>query len=1414
MGFLDSLKKKAEARASQVYDQVNMFDNGRTYQQRTPTNNRSVLGQATHNGATNTVGNMLVKPLIINPGQMAVETGRMIAAGQSNNQSAIDASLARQKQNLNASIGGFLYHQGKGAVDAVSALPRAIQGDVTGGSLVHFKNPVMNDVGFAVTNPLGFALDKTGVAKQHAPTQAQNNAYKKGLKGLDSTVVGQMVSPAQSMANSFIPGAKDASAEAGYDVNGSFAKKFIAEPAMGTFGAYGLLKGGESVATKGKGMIAGKPPVMTEPVVAAPKAPTVKPTTMAEDLASIAQKDPASRPNGAINTNIENIMNTPLEQRGHSFAIDAVTQAKSLPKADQASMLSSLNVGDINIGKQFYKTVVDPKTNKISQQLINPKLDPAKMSPDQIVEAAGIKPPAPAEPVPVENAPVNGKQSRFANRTVQKSEEVSPELKQMVAQEKVGYDPHTNEGRLAAASEFLKNKTPDDAYSEVIKSFENEAKVNDQHVVNAIQTAKLLDESAKEGDLMKATEIYDNLSRHLSKKGQEIQAASLLSNRTPQGLYYSALKALRQGKVDPTPEMQTTLKAMTDKIKAAEKGSEARDYAIKEMQQYVARQIPSPLLDKMISGWKAGLLTGVKTITGNAESNLTFRVAHEASKPLAVAIDRGISAFTKKRSQALTYRGSLSGAGEGFQKGWQYFKTGIDERSGVTNKFLEGSSGKELNFKNKYINAYVNGVFRNMGAQDRPFYYSQLRTSLNELATVEGKNMGLKGRELRAHVDKTMADPSMDMMQIAKNEADRAVLAQDTGLSKVAGGLRQSVDRMDPGITKTILKTGIETTMPFTGVPSAFVSRVIDFTPAGPLKLAADRLFFKKEISQRDFSNALAEATTGTGVMWLGSELAKNGQLSGPYPNDPKEQARWKAEGITPNSIKIGGKWVSLNYLGPSGMLLNAGARAHESAANGGNALSNVGAAAGGMPKDLTQQSFLQGVSNAVSAVNDPGRYLNNYLNSQAGSIIPTIINDIGNATDSQQRDRNNPIDAVKSRLPVVRTSLPESIDVFGNKLKATSNPVDRMINPLRPSNERQNDVFSEINRLHGQNVDVMPTNLDKTQSFDGVKVPLTDAQRKQLQTSVGQNTQKLWGEAMKSDEYKALSDDGKKKMLDGIYQTVLEGEKRKFQADNSLGQYNQTFDGKAQKLSKNASSYLDGGMDISKFAKEPGGSGGTQLTINKSLGGNSKTILKGYNNMDTDQRQKWFDSANDNEYKYQQAKYENDKANGTLTKAEDARAKYDLAQAKVGSSYTKEVRDLYSLNKTELYSLLTSDPKGQELANQIVAYGDQLESAGLGNNKWRDSKGNIAFAPKEKGGGSGRKGGKGKTGSALSDSAIISAVGKNSNAAKGAKVSKVAAPRQMSARGIQAYKKTVAGAGPTKVAVVKKQLKLARSTA
>lgn len=78
-------KKELEDIASRSWDQLNPLDNGRTWEQRTPTNNRSVNQQLYENGVNNQVG----KPLW----QTGVKTGNTLRAANAGVIGAIDAGI-------------------------------------------------------------------------------------------------------------------------------------------------------------------------------------------------------------------------------------------------------------------------------------------------------------------------------------------------------------------------------------------------------------------------------------------------------------------------------------------------------------------------------------------------------------------------------------------------------------------------------------------------------------------------------------------------------------------------------------------------------------------------------------------------------------------------------------------------------------------------------------------------------------------------------------------------------------------------------------------------------------------------------------------------------------------------------------------------------------------------------------------------------------------------------------------------------------------------------------------------------------------------------------------------------------------------------------------------------------------------
>jgi hypothetical protein len=144
---------------------------------------------------------------------------------------------------------------------------------------------------------------------------------------------------------------------------------------------------------------------------------------------------------------------------------------------------------------------------------------------------------------------------------------------------------------------------------------------------------------------------------------------------------------------------------------------------------------------------------------------------------------------------------------------------------------------------------------------------------------------------------------------------------------------------------------------------------------------------------------------------------------------------------------------------------------------------------------------------------------------------------------------------------------------------------------------------------------------------------------------------------------------------------------------------------------------------------------------VNASVPKPQKDFLTKYNATSKAARDKAAYSQNDYDYNYAVAKYANDKANGTLSKAADIKARDAIDKAKVGKDYSKDVRDLYSLSKGDIYDFITSDKNGNKYANDLMAYDQALKGAGLiSSAKFRNGFGS------DKSGGARRSGGRGSS--------------------------------------------------------------------
>ena len=114
---------------------------------------------------------------------------------------------------------------------------------------------------------------------------------------------------------------------------------------------------------------------------------------------------------------------------------------------------------------------------------------------------------------------------------------------------------------------------------------------------------------------------------------------------------------------------------------------------------------------------------------------------------------------------------------------------------------------------------------------------------------------------------------------------------------------------------------------------------------------------------------------------------------------------------------------------------------------------------------------------------------------------------------------------------------------------------------------------------------------------------------------------------------------------------------------------------------------------------------------------------------------------SNDAEYNSFKKEYDDKIKNNEYTKAGKIKAENKLRKLEVGKPYSKDARDLYDINKSQLAKWLSTDEKGvdkQKLHDELIAYDQALYDAGL--IKYKKFKGGVATGRNGKGGS--RKGG------------------------------------------------------------------------
>lgn len=577
----------------------------------------------------------------------------------------------------------------------------------------------------------------------------------------------------------------------------------------------------------------------------------------------------------------------------------------------------------------------------------------------------------------------------------------------------------------------------------------------------------------------------------------------------------------------------------------------------REMENYLKSLVPSSNLKVLTS------TVGRGSMLLNIKSSITNIVGNTV---------QGIEQSLERRIANRQYSGKVDKSliKEYFKKANEiYQKTGYDitrmytYSEGIKTLGEETISSQGKGAIRKLGRFYEDLVFKQMlGAPDVAFSSANFADSANLMATKIAKQEGLKGEEQteRANelfLDATSINPSTlegeAIRAQAIADAEMATFQNESNYSSVALGIRKLFNQATGD-----LRLG-DQIMPFVKTPANVVGFSLDAGGLGAIRAiynlpgAISEMKAGNPTSMRNVARDMSRTGLGLLVSFILSSLIDPEDFIGKYPTSVKEQELLKLGNARENSIKIGDKWVSLDYFGFLGAPLVGflyakkypGESMTESMYSYGSGVATQSVNIPGFDqiKDIVDSASRLKPEEGKTLTEIGSEALQGAIDFVRARAIPGIVYDIAKGIDASERevDWKNPLDKIKAGIPGLRQTLPEKLDVFGDVIKGEPF-YSSVLFGARVKTSRDNAIITELKRL------------DEAGQLPSLTRPeKTSSRVKELREQIGEQK---FSEAMnyfrnkykedtirliESSRYKKMSDEDKKKALDSIKDESLE---------------------------------------------------------------------------------------------------------------------------------------------------------------------------------------------------------------------------------------------------------------------------------
>jgi hypothetical protein len=222
-------------------------------------------------------------------------------------------------------------------------------------------------------------------------------------------------------------------------------------------------------------------------------------------------------------------------------------------------------------------------------------------------------------------------------------------------------------------------------------------------------------------------------------------------------------------------------------------------------------------------------------------------------------------------------------------------------------------------------------------------------------------------------------------------------------------------------------------------------------------------------------SEAMGRVAFSTLTVFTVGGMFYAGRITGAGPENQAERDAWIQAGNQPYSIKMGDGWVSYRRMDPFASMIGIIVDTMHSYSYANERQrpqleSVLHATIVGLANNITNKSYLTGLTNMVNAIKEPGRFGNNLVNQYVSAAVPfsSGLRQAKGTLDDDLvvRDVRTMGDAIYNTIPGWAQGVAPRRNMFGEAITRPQGVFGDMVSPFSYTAVKDDAILKELNQI------------------------------------------------------------------------------------------------------------------------------------------------------------------------------------------------------------------------------------------------------------------------------------------------------------------------------------------------------------